>query len=88
MAEEKNLPELILRWQELREQGQSVTPEGLCADCPELLTPLKKRLDALAAMEGFLGLGPSAAGSCGTPEPLSVTTDHSLRLSEIGRAHV
>jgi hypothetical protein len=52
--------ELLLRWQELRERGQSVTPEELCAGHPELLGELRRRVQALDSMEGFLGQGSSS----------------------------
>jgi serine/threonine protein kinase len=39
--------ELLARWRQLRQQGQSVTPEELCHDCPELLASLRPLLDDL-----------------------------------------
>ena len=41
------------RWQqrELRGQGKAVSAEELCADCPELLEDVRRRVQALAAME-------------------------------------
>jgi serine/threonine protein kinase/WD40 repeat protein len=56
---------LLSRWQDLRGQGQSVSAEELCVDHPELLEEVRRRLDALAAMERFLAMGsqPSLATS-------------------------
>src|SRR5262245_937924 len=51
------LTELRLRWQEHRDRGEAVSPEELCADCPELLDELRGQIDALQAMEAALGLG-------------------------------
>jgi WD40 repeat protein len=48
------LGDLLLRWEELREQGQAVTPEDLCRDCPELLPELRHRIQALQAMTRVL----------------------------------
>ena len=59
------LPELLLRWEELREQGQEATPEELCRDCPEHLDELRKRIAALQAMD----------------EHLQLTTDESVERS-------
>ncbi len=42
--ERPTVEELFQRWKELYRQGQSVTPEDLCRDCPELLEGLKRRL--------------------------------------------
>jgi serine/threonine-protein kinase len=50
------LCELLLRWQELRNQGQKVTAEELCADCPELAEELKQQIGVIQSMEGLLGL--------------------------------
>jgi serine/threonine-protein kinase len=48
------LDELRLRWEELRDQGAPVSPEELCADCPELLTELKRQVHELQALEPLL----------------------------------
>ena len=63
MAESASLSELVLRWQELREQGRPVSAEELCAGCPELLDALRKRLQALQSMEHFLGAAPDGLSS-------------------------
>ena len=55
----ESLADLLLRWQELREQGRTPTPEELCAGQPELAGALRQRVAALEAMEAALGVGPS-----------------------------
>src|SRR5262249_37940401 len=45
---------LVLRWQEARCLGKSLTPEELCADCPELCVPLARELEALQSIEESL----------------------------------
>src|ERR1700722_14563738 len=40
MIVDARLTDLLLRWEQLRAQGQSVTPEELCRDCPELVEDL------------------------------------------------
>src|SRR6516165_3516522 len=44
------LGDLLMRWEELREQGRPVTAEELCGDCPELLDDLRRRIEALQAL--------------------------------------
>jgi serine/threonine-protein kinase len=50
MSTNERLLDLVLRWEQLREQGQPVTPEELCRDCAELLPELKRCLQDLQAM--------------------------------------
>jgi serine/threonine protein kinase len=45
---------LVLRWEEARRLGRTLTLEQLCADCPELRVPLAKEIDALMSKEGSL----------------------------------
>src|SRR5262245_50033478 len=52
--------ELLLRWEELSERGEPVTPEELCRDCPELLDELRRRMRALQALDPALGSPPTA----------------------------
>src|SRR5262245_20408035 len=49
------LDALLLRWEELVEQGQPASPEELCRDCPELLDELSRLVRALARMREALG---------------------------------
>jgi serine/threonine-protein kinase len=50
------LSELLLRWQELRSEGQPISAEELCAGCPELLPELRRQIEALRSMEALLGM--------------------------------
>jgi tetratricopeptide (TPR) repeat protein/serine/threonine protein kinase len=70
MAKEYSVSELLLRWQGLRDQGQIISAEELCAGCPELLDDLRRQIQALLSMEQFLGTAP---GECLEP----VTERHS-----------
>jgi serine/threonine protein kinase len=51
---EARLSGLLIRWEELRQAGQAVSPEELCSDCPELLEDLLPRIEALRALERAL----------------------------------
>ena len=37
------LADLLLRWEDSCDQGQELSPEELCAGCPELVEALKRR---------------------------------------------
>lgn len=56
-----DLDQLTTRWHALKRQGQEPSAEDLCADCPEHLDELRKRLRDLASMERFLDVGAPAA---------------------------
>ena len=47
MSDSSTLDALIDRWEELREQGEDVSAEELCRDCPALLEPLGRLIDGL-----------------------------------------
>ncbi len=53
MNHEALLDELLSRWQERQARGQDVTAADLCADCPDLLPEVRRRLDALQRMENL-----------------------------------
>jgi tetratricopeptide (TPR) repeat protein len=55
MANASSVNELVLHWQELREQGRAASAEELCADRPELLDEFRRQIEALVSMEQFLG---------------------------------
>src|SRR5262249_37679337 len=42
---------LVDSWEALQEQGTSLTVEELCADCPELFAEVRRRIEALQAMD-------------------------------------
>jgi serine/threonine protein kinase len=54
MSSESRLSELLIRWEESRERGGAVSVEKLCQDCPELLDPLKRRIEALQSLRPML----------------------------------
>src|SRR3954452_16683363 len=63
MSDTERLRELLLRWEELREQGEAVSPEQLCKSSPGLLPELRRGIQGLAAMNGLLGLPPERRGA-------------------------
>lgn len=49
LTDEDRLADLLVRWEERREQGQEVSAQELCRDCPELAQELDRRITALKA---------------------------------------
>lgn len=50
MKDDEKISDLLLRWEEAQEQGEDLAAETLCADCPELIDPVRKRIAALQRM--------------------------------------
>src|SRR5262245_49328525 len=72
MANPTALADLVNRWHELHQQGQSLSPDKLCADCPEMLDELNRHLRAVAQMESFLRVvGGDTSGHSQTPASAS-----------------
>ncbi len=61
------IDDLLLQWQDARDQGTPCSAEHLCADHPELLGLVRERIAALGAMHALLGLDPSTLPQPGTP---------------------
>src|SRR5262249_56418266 len=61
MTVDDRLMDLLLQWEELREQGWLVSAEELCRDCPELLDEVRRRLRFLDGVrpEGEPEAGPT-----------------------------
>lgn len=71
MPTETRLADLLLRWEDLRRHGQTVAAEQLCRGCPELLGELKRRIEALAALDPLLKTTPpSDPETLRAPAPL------------------
>lgn len=54
MGTNAKLDDLLLRWEERRRQGQAISAEELCRDCPELLAELNWHIQALQFMDSVL----------------------------------
>ena len=70
MSDASRLDELLDRWEQIAEQQRDITAEELCRECPELLEPLRRRIDALKAMRWLTRLEGS--------EELEPTTEPSV----------
>jgi serine/threonine-protein kinase len=56
MSNEDAISELLLQWEERRQQGETLTAEELCRDCPEYAQVVRERLGALQAIYQVLNL--------------------------------
>lgn len=50
MTEDEKISDLLLQWEEAQERGEDLAAETLCADCTELIEPVRKRIAALQRM--------------------------------------
>jgi hypothetical protein len=73
VADDSRLLDLVLRWEELRHAGQSLSAEELCADCPELQPALRERLQAIRVMDAVLATRNGGQGTTSLPPQPSET---------------
>jgi serine/threonine-protein kinase len=71
VADPNLLSQLLARWEEARELGESVSPEDLCAEHPELLPEVRRKIDALRALDSVLRTEP---GDPAAPRPPRIAT--------------
>jgi hypothetical protein len=56
MPQDAAVSNLLLEWEERAAQGRPITPEELCASCPELLEELRRCVDLLRAVAPLFDL--------------------------------
>jgi tetratricopeptide (TPR) repeat protein/tRNA A-37 threonylcarbamoyl transferase component Bud32 len=66
MKTETRVDDLVDRWEVMRNRGTPLTVEELCADCPELIAPVRRRIEILRAMDSALET--EVLEPCATPE--------------------
>lgn len=59
MGSEAQVSELLLRWEEMREQGKSVSVEELCREAPDLVVEVKRRIKVLQELDPMLATRPT-----------------------------
>jgi serine/threonine protein kinase len=71
MTHDDGLVELAAAWEERRRRGETVTPEEVCAGCPERAGELRDALVKLKGVDAFLGVAAEegAATAAAAPEP-------------------
>jgi hypothetical protein len=77
VPESKTLLELLVRWDELRQQGKTVTPEELCPDDPQLQALLRERLARRQRMQAALDL-PTRRDHVAKPASLPVIDGYEI----------
>jgi WD40 repeat protein len=76
MPEPRSLDDLVNRWQQQLRQGQTLSLEALCADCPDQLEALKRHLVEVASMQAFLQLSQQTADRGPEPSAADTTLGH------------
>ena len=78
MNSDPRVGRLLIRWQQLRKQGRTVTVDELCADCPDLIDAVGQQIQKLTALEAHLhdtddSLGATPAGAAEAEESVPLT---------------
>src|SRR5437879_213484 len=50
------IAELMLRWEDARQNGRPLSADELCRDSPDLVDELRRRMQSVLAMEQLLGV--------------------------------
>jgi hypothetical protein len=74
MTDQTLLDALLVRYEELRDQGTPVSAEELCRQCPALLEELKRQIQMLESVNALLGAAGNASNG-GAPPPDSANPD-------------
>src|SRR6516225_2647332 len=80
------LDQLLLRWEELHEQGQDVTVDHLCADTPELAPELARRISILRQMDHLFKTDHGPARDASLQDIATSTTKGASRGREFATA--
>jgi serine/threonine protein kinase len=59
VADEDTIADVLLAWEEAREQGRPLTAEELCRDCPELVVVVRERIRLLEKTAWMSGTAPA-----------------------------
>jgi len=80
---EQQINDLLVRWQELTEQGQDVTAEELCPTSPDLALVLRERIEVLKSTT--LSLGERGRKPAAVPSELTVDAQPVTREPGTGK---
>src|SRR5262245_12323691 len=70
MPADNRLHALFQRWQQARQDGTPLSADELCHDCPELLSQLRRLIEAQQALDRALAETSDFEPSHVSPEPL------------------
>jgi hypothetical protein len=87
MDDDARLEELLLRWEELRREGNPATATELCRDCPELLEQLKLRVEALEAMNHSMHIDNQPQNPDGFGHLIPFVPDGYELVEKLGKGH-
>jgi tetratricopeptide (TPR) repeat protein/tRNA A-37 threonylcarbamoyl transferase component Bud32 len=83
MPLDERISDLLLQWEEAREQGRDLTPEELCRDCPEFLAEVARHIQALRKLAPLLDTRDTDVE---TPPPAPPPTPHASVSPALGVA--
>ncbi len=82
--DQEKLAELLLQWEEAWERGEEVSAEDLCAQCPELLEPLRQQIAMLKKMAWMKEDPAQCQGAESAEDPLlGCVLEQRYRLEEL-----
>ena len=85
MSVDAAIIDLLIRWEDLKEQGEQTAPEDLCRDCPQLLAEVRRGIEGLDDLERrFSPDLPTAGGFLSPLEGFPGARYRSLRLHAVG----
>jgi serine/threonine-protein kinase len=79
--------DLLGRYEELLGQGQHVTPEELCRDCPDLITEVRRRIEGLRALNPLFSTPEEVADSIPTRDTSVDTQVEQVRWDPAGHRY-
>src|SRR5438874_9252924 len=87
MGQNAPVEELLLRWEQLQGQGQSLSAEEMCRDCPEYQEELARRIGELQAIGNVLKSSETIHGRPAPLDPIEMgqTISHYRILEKLGR---
>src|SRR5262249_5538365 len=85
VSDDSRVSELLRRWQEHRDKGQTLSPEQLCVGCPELHGEVRRQLDAVRWIEGMradIATGAQSSATEATAQADAPLSEHDASLTE------
>jgi tRNA A-37 threonylcarbamoyl transferase component Bud32 len=81
-TESETLLDLLVQWEELRQQGKTATPEELCPDDPRLQALLRERLARRQRLHAVLDL-PGGTAHAHDPRPAALPVIDGYEMGEL-----
>jgi tetratricopeptide (TPR) repeat protein/tRNA A-37 threonylcarbamoyl transferase component Bud32 len=81
MPLDERISDLLVQWDEARDQGHLLTPEELCRNCPELVTEVERHIRALRKLGSLLDTRDTDAETPPSAPPATPHASVSLELA-------